>query len=79
MLFRSGRSVVVKKASAGNFKYFAKLYDANVDTITFVDGSTLGTHTAAAELDYADQIYVREYDGDITDVIIVKGFVDKVN
>ena len=72
----TGRSVVIKNAAAGSYKYFAKLYDTNAETVTFIDGTT---SPGTDQISLADQIYVREYDGDITDVIIVKGFIDKVN
>lgn len=79
----SGKNTVIKNGSEGNFKYFEKLYagTANVtvtDKNNVADTDTTSDGTGAAAQAYADHVYVRTYDGKVTDVVIVKGLDIKV-
>ena len=72
----TGRALVVKNGSDANYKYFENLYDASMSAETFevTVGSTVSTGVSQANaLKYADHVYVREYDGRVTDVVIIKG------
>ena len=72
----TGKNVIVKRG--GTFKNFAKLYGTAAVNLTFLDGTTMSSVAVATAQGYADHLYVREYDGEIIDVIIVKGSLDKV-
>ncbi len=77
----NGRKLDVKKGSASNFKYFDALYKTDKDgnaidvdvTIGDVDYETMTQDEAKVAADY---VFVREYDGRVTDVVIVKGVED---
>lgn len=78
----TGKNLIVKNGSEGNFKYFEALYgSADVDiylagnNTTTPDADEVVVGTAQA---YADHVYVRTYEGKVTDVIIVKGLDLKV-
>ena len=71
-------NTVVDTGLYRDFSFFEKLYDGTVDTLYSVDGTTHTAGSAAAEAAYGDHVYVREYDGDIIDVVIVKGLLDDV-
>ncbi|MBQ7959846.1 MAG: S-layer homology domain-containing protein [Clostridia bacterium] len=73
----NGRAIEVKKGSASSFRYYEDLYNAAQVTVT-VDGTVLkdGENSyldAADAQNAADHVYVRKYDGRVTDVVIVKG------
>ncbi len=72
----TGRTLVVKNGSDASYKYFENLYDASLSGATFeitVGSTVLTGKSQAYALAYTDHVYVREYDGRVTDVVIVKG------
>ncbi len=72
----TGKNIVIKNGSDGNFKYFEAIYDAaNDNKIDIYVGDTKieNNKTAAEAQAFADHVYVRSYDGKVTDVVIVKG------
>ena len=64
-------------STQGSYKYFAALYDdANAAaTFTMKKGNTVLAATADVDeaLALTDIVYVREYDGKVTDIVIIKG------
>ncbi len=64
-------------STQGSYKYFAALYDEdNADaTFTLKKGNRIVAEEITAEdaLAYTDIVYVREYDGKVTDIVIIKG------
>ena len=74
----NGRLLEVKKGSASSFKFYEDLYDAEVASVTVtVDKKDVATEAAQADAqNVADFVFVREYDGRVADVVIVKGIAD---
>ena len=73
-----GRNTVIDTGSYRDFSYFEGLYTDGVSKIYSIDGTTTKVEAGEAKAAYGDHVYVREYDGDIIDVVIVKGLVDDV-
>ena len=73
----NGRKLEVKKGSASNFKTFDALYAEDADKVDVTIGDALyeGVDVDDAKV-AADYVFVREYDGRVTDVVIVKGVED---
>ncbi len=82
----TGRNLKIENGSVADFKYFPSLYNTTNGTLTLIDlsgGSTKTgdmsiTENRLAVMKYADHIYIRTYEDNLTDVIIVKGFLDSV-
>ncbi len=64
-------------STQGSYKYFSALYDpANAaETFEVKKGNTVidASATVAEALELTDIVYVREYDGKVTDIVIIKG------
>ncbi len=76
----TGRELVIKKG--GSIRWYDLLNGSATGlTVTDRDNTTdtVTGLTAAQARDYADHVYVRTYDGDVEDVIIVKGLNIKVD
>jgi len=70
----NGRKLEVKKGSASSFKYFEKLYAADVTSVDVTVNDELFEGATQADAQCAvDYVYARKYDNRVTDVIIVKG------
>ncbi len=76
----NGRNgIIVDTGSYRDFGYFEYLFKDAAVKLYFTDDSTSDTTIAnSAKVAYGDYVYVREYDGDIIDVVIVKGMLDDV-
>lgn len=74
----TGRNISVKNGSASSFKYNekfytagSKIYDNDVDPDTIAE--TIALTNGLAQIDkYTDHVFVREYDENVEEVIIVK-------
>ncbi len=77
-LVEKGRNAVtVDTGSYRDYGYFEELYTGNNVKLYFTDDSAT-TVPVSSKAAYGDYVYVREYDGDIIDVVIVKGMLDDV-
>ncbi len=60
--------------AGSDFNYIKDLYDGSTGLNIKYNGSTIATNGAGSfGQDYVDTVYVREYDDEVTDIIIVKG------
>ena len=73
----NGRKLDVKKGSASSFKCFDALYADGADKVDVTIGDVLYEEVDVDDAKVAaDYVFVREYDGRVTDVVIVKGVED---
>ena len=72
----TGRNVIVRNGSSSNYKYYEDLYESTNKVEIRVDGdlkATVNPREADEFAGYTDNVYVRQYEGRIKDVVIVKG------
>ncbi|MBE7031760.1 MAG: S-layer homology domain-containing protein [Ruminococcaceae bacterium] len=72
------RSTVIDTGSYRDFSYFEDLYTEAASKLYDAEGNFINKTGKANKVGYGDHVYVREYDGDIIDVVIVKGLLDDV-
>ncbi len=70
----NGRKLSVDSGSTSSFKYFADFYDEEVTAVDIaIDGETFENVDIEDAKLITDNVFVRAYDGRVTDVVIVKG------
>ena len=75
----TGLNLVIKKGIVTNFKNFANLYKEGVTHVDLVFAdATIEDKAVADAAAYADHIYIRTYDDEVVDVVIVKSALEKV-
>ena len=72
------RNTVIDTGSYRDFAYFENLYTEAASKLYDAEGNFINKTGKANKVGYGDHVYVREYDGDIIDVVIVKGLLDDV-